>query len=138
MRLIDTDILIDHFHNVAAATEFVARILLEDGQVLISIVSVIEILAGMQQGEEDDTEALFALFTIVTADEPVARIAGRYLNQFGKSSAMDLGDAVIAATAEVYDAELITRNVRHYPMHDIVVRAPYERGSRKRSQRDKH
>ena len=31
MRVVDTDILIDHFHNVNAATEFVARALLEDG-----------------------------------------------------------------------------------------------------------
>lgn len=86
----------------------------------------------MRQGEEDATEALFALFTIVSADEMVARVAGNYLNQFGKSFALDLGDALIAATAKVYDAELITRNVRHYPMKDLTVRIPYERGRKKK------
>lgn len=132
MRVVDTDILIDHFHNVAAATELVAQTLLEDGQILISIISVAEILAGVRQGEEDATEALFALFTIVPADEKVARSAGKYLNEFGKLFAVDLGDALIAATAKVYGAELITRNARHYPMKDIAVRMPYQRGKKKR------
>ncbi len=128
MRLVDTDVLIDHFHNVKAATEFIAQALLEDGQVLISTISVAEILAGTRVGEEENTEALFALFTIVSADEMVARVAGNYLNQFGKSVALDLGDALIAATAKIYNADLITRNARHYPMRDIFVRVPYARG----------
>lgn len=131
MRVVDTDILIDHFHGVRAATEFVAQTLLEDGEVLISIVSVTEILAGMRQNEQDDTEALFALFSILPADETIARVAGGYLNQFGKSHAMDLGDALIAATAKVFGAELATRNERHYPMKDISVRVPYTRGRKK-------
>lgn len=131
MRLVDTDILIDHFHNVKAATEYIAQALLEEGQALISAISVAEILAGMRAGEEGDTEALFAFFTIVPADEMVARIAGNYLNQFGKSFALDLGDALIAATAKIYQAELITRNVRHYPMKDTKVRVPYERGKKR-------
>lgn len=131
MRVVDTDILIDHFHGVRAATEFVAQTLLEDGELLISIVSVTEILAGMRQNEQNDTEALFALFSILPADETIARVAGNYLNQFGKTHAVDLGDALIAATAKVFGAELVTRNERHYPMKDISVRVPYARGRKK-------
>jgi predicted nucleic acid-binding protein len=35
----------------------------------------------------------------------------------------------VAATAQVTGFELYTRNVRHYPMGDIRVKAPYTRGS---------
>ena len=130
MRLVDTDILIDHFHGVNAATEFVAQCLLDDGELLISIVSVTEILAGMRQEEQEQTEELLALFTIVAADETIARIAGSYLNQF-KARAMDLGDALIAATAKQFNAELVTRNERHYPMQDISIHVPYMRGRKR-------
>ena len=128
MRLIDTDVLIDHYHGVEAATEYIASALLTEGSLFISIVSVAELLAGMRSGEESGTEALLALFSIYPANEQVARIAGHYLNQFARTKRLELGDALIAATAQVLDADLISRNVKHYPMKDITVRMPYERG----------
>lgn len=130
MKLIDTDVLIDHFHNVKAATEYIATALLTDDEIYISSVSVTEILAGMRPGEEADTEALFDLFVVWPVDEAVARIGGFYLNQFARNQKLDLGDALIAATAKALDAELITRNIKHYPMTDIEVREPYSRGRR--------
>jgi hypothetical protein len=96
MRLIDTDVLIDHFHGVQAATDYIANALMVDGELFISIASVTEVLAGLRPGEEADTEELFALFTIQAADEAVARVAGLYLNQFARSHRLDLGDALIA------------------------------------------
>ncbi|MCL4870419.1 MAG: PIN domain-containing protein [Anaerolineae bacterium] len=62
-------------------------------------------------------------------DENVARIAGDYMNQYRKTHKLDLGDAVIAATAKVTDSVLYTRNGRHYPMVDIKVIIPYQRGN---------
>jgi predicted nucleic acid-binding protein len=126
--VIDTDILIDHFHGHAAATALIEDTLLAGQPVFISIAAVAEILAGMRPGEEGDTEALLALFNIFPADETLARIAGAYLNRYAASHRLDLGDALTAATANVTGSELYTRNVRHYPMNDIVVKAPYERG----------
>ena len=126
--VIDTDILIDHFHGNVNATAFIERILLAGQELFVSIAAVAEILAGMRPGEEEDTEALLSLFSIHPADEPLARIAGAYLNQYAASHRLDLGDALTAATARVTGSELVTRNLRHYPMDDIVVKAPYERG----------
>ena len=55
MRVIDTDVLIEHFHNVQAATDYIAHSLLADGELFIASVSVAEILAGMRPGEEELT-----------------------------------------------------------------------------------
>ena len=126
--VIDTDILIDHFHGNPAATAFIENMLLAGQPLAISIAAVAEILAGMRPGEEEDTEALLSLFDVYPADEPLARVAGAYLNQYAASHRLDLGDALTAATARVTSSELCTRNQRHYPMSDIVVRAPYQRG----------
>lgn len=129
MKVIDTDILIDHFHGNRNATSLVRDWLLAGETLVISVITVTEILAGMRPGEEADTQALFSLFQTRSLDDPQARVAGNYLNQFGKTHRMDLGDAVIAATARTLDAPLVTRNRRHYPMTDIEVMVPYERGS---------
>jgi predicted nucleic acid-binding protein len=45
-------------------------------------------------------------------------------------SNVELGDALIAATAAQAGADLVTRNLKHYPMPDIHVITPYERGRR--------
>lgn len=129
MKVIDTDILIDHFHGNPHATGLVRDWLLAGETLAISVITVTEILAGMRAGEEADTEALLSLFQTRPVDEPQARVAGAYLNQFGRTHRMDLGDAVIAATARSLGAPLVTRNWRHYPMTDIEVIIPYARGT---------
>ncbi|MGC1376897.1 MAG: hypothetical protein WA821_11760 [Anaerolineales bacterium] len=50
------------------------------------------------------------------------------MNQFSRSHHLELGDALIAACAALNQAELITRNTKHYPMTDIQVVSPYARG----------
>jgi predicted nucleic acid-binding protein len=76
--IVDTDILIDHFHGNVHATEFVREALLRGEVLIISIASVSELLAGMRPGEEDDTNALLSLFSIYSADESLARVAGLF------------------------------------------------------------
>lgn len=129
MKVIDTDILIDHFHGNRNATSLVRDWLLAGERLVISVITVTEILAGIRSGEEADTEALLSLFQVHVLDEPQSRMAGAYLNQFGRTHRMDLGDAVVAATARTLAAPLVTRNRRHYPMTDIEIIVPYERGS---------
>ena len=126
MQVIDTDILIDHFHGISAATEYIASALLAEGELFISVVSVSEMLAGMRPEEKTATEELLALFTIQPVGEAIARTAGAYLYEFAKSHHLELGDCLIAATAKFLGAELITRNIKHYPMKDVVVRIPFE------------
>ncbi len=82
----------------------------------------------MRQSEETKTDQLLGLFNILQIDEVVGRQAAVYLRAFRRSHHIDLGDALIAATAHLHGAELFTRNVKHYPMTDIVVTVPYERG----------
>lgn len=126
--VVDTDILIDHFHGNASATEFVREALLQGHTLNISVATVAEIMAGMRPGEEADTDALFTLFTIYGVDETLARVAGSYLQRYARQHRLDLGDALIAATAKLTSSPLYTRNVRHYPMDDVQVVVPYERG----------
>jgi predicted nucleic acid-binding protein len=130
MKLIDTDIAIDHFHGHRQAFEYFAQTLAEGEVLAMSVVSLTEILAGMRTGEQERTEKLFRLFVLVDVDEEIARKAGEYMNEYRASKRIELADAIVAATAFVTNAELITRNVKHYPMGDVQITAPYERGKR--------
>lgn len=130
MKLIDTDIAIDHFHGHRAALEFFAAALAAGEELAISVVTLTEIASGMRPGEEARTERLLSLFTVVAVTESIGRQAAAYLRQYRQSHRLELGDALIAATATLSNAELITRNLKHYPMPDITIVAPYERGRR--------
>jgi predicted nucleic acid-binding protein len=56
----------------------------------------------------------------VPADGPVGLRAGEYLRRYRKSHAVELGDALIAASAVASGARLWTRNRKHYPMRDLT------------------
>lgn len=128
MKLIDTDILIDHFHGHQAALDFLAQQLAGNEPLALSVVTLTEFTGGMRPGEETRTEQLLALFILLEVDQAIARLAGDYLHQFRRSHRIDLGDALIAATAKTVGATVVTRNVKHYPMADIDLLTPYRRG----------
>jgi predicted nucleic acid-binding protein len=130
MKLIDTDIAIDHFHGHQEAFIFFMETLSSGESIAFSVVSLVEILAGLRSGEEKRTERLLELFNIIEVNQRIGRKAGDYLRLYRRSHNLELGDALIAATASITGAELVTRNRKHYPMADIQVQVPYERGNK--------
>ena len=62
---------------------------------------------------------------MVDIDVAIADRAGEYLRKFGKSHDLNIGDAVIAATAKEMSLKLVTKNMKHYPMKDIEILRPY-------------
>jgi predicted nucleic acid-binding protein len=116
MKLIDTDSAIDHFHGHRAALNYLEEILTASEVIAISVVTLTELMAGMRPNEDERTEKLLRLFTLITGDEAIGRKAGEYLNRFGRSHHLELGDALIVASAFATGSELITRNIKHYPI----------------------
>lgn len=128
MKIIDTDVAIDHFHGHRAALDYFAENIASGEVLAISVVTLTELYGGMRADEQERTARLLELFTVLDVNAAIGAKAGEYLRQFRRSHNLELGDTLIAATASLYDAELVTRNLKHYPMSDISVRAPYERG----------
>jgi predicted nucleic acid-binding protein len=90
-----------------------------DALVLFSAVSAAELWAGARASEHDVIEAMFGALICVPADGAVGRRAGEYLQRYRKSHAVELGDALIAASAVASGAKLWTRNRKHYPMPEL-------------------
>lgn len=123
--LIDSDILIDHLRKEKKALDFLDTEIEKGSLLFLSVVSRAEIYAGMRKGEDDVVCSLFEIITPLNVDATIADKAGEYLRKFGKSHALNIGDAIIAATASEMELSLATRNVKHYPMKDISVLKPY-------------
>ena len=119
--LVDSDILIEVSRG--RNEEIVAKwmdLSNSDDAVLYSPVSVAELWAGARPKEHEALKNLFQALRCAPIDDEAGRRAGLYLQQYRRSHAVELADALIAAGAVANGAELWTRNRKHYPMKDIV------------------
>ncbi len=125
MKLIDTTVAIDHLRGTEPAVKLLTG-LVEEGQTLVSSELVrFELLAGVMPDEIDALEQFFSSVTWLTVEEDITRTAGLLARKHRKAhSGIDDVDYVIAATAIVSDADLLTTNVRHFPMLSGLA-APY-------------
>lgn len=121
--LVDTDVLIDYLRARPEAVRFVEA---EGPEPLISAISVAELYAGVRDEKEQRALELFvAGFEVVPVDSTIAERGGLYRRDYLRSHGVTLADALIAATASVCKAKLVTPNAKHFPML-ADVHAPYK------------
>lgn len=115
--LIDSSLLIDLINGVTLARiEFQAH-----RDRAISIVSWIEVMAGVRPGEEDRTRLFLDSLHVIPLTAAIAAEAA----EIRRSSRLKLPDAVILASAHMEKRVLLTRNTRDFAPGRFV-RIPYE------------
>ena len=87
--------------------------------ILCSPVTAVELWNGVRPREDEALTNFFRALSCVPIDYETGRQAGDYLRHYRKSHGMQIGDALIAATAVLNRAELWTRNRKHYPMKEL-------------------
>lgn len=126
MKLIDTTIAVDHLRGHSPAIRLLEDFIDVDEVLLASELTRFELLAGSLPEEVDATEALFSVLSWVPVDEAISRVAGSLAAEYRRAhSGIDAVDFLLAGTASVLDAELLTTNVRHFPMFPDLS-SPYE------------
>jgi len=115
VTLFDTSVLIAHLRGDERAT---ARLMeVSTSERLASVLARVEIEGGMRSAERAQVASLFGVMRLLPVTDAIASRAAEHLRRFRRShSGIDLVDYVVAATAELHDAELATLNVRHFPM----------------------
>ncbi len=112
--IVDTDILIDFLRGGKQAISLFKD---ESEPICFSAITVAEIYAGIRdRKEEEDVKRLFSLYTVVSATHEIALEAGKLVKKYRSSHSVEIPDAIIAATCLVSDMELLTLNIKHYPM----------------------
>lgn len=117
MIVVDTSILIDHLRGDGRARLALRTAIQERQQLMASVLTKVEVLAGMRREEEAATSRLLSLFNWIPVDESLADRAGELARQYFHSHpGVDPVDFVIGATVERTGAVLWTRNRKHFPM----------------------
>jgi len=125
VKLLDTTVAVDHLRGTAPAVDLLRRLVEDDEEVGASEVVRFELLAGVRDEELEALEQFSSALSWVAVNEDVARTAGALARAYRKAhGGIDDADYLIAATAIVLDAELLTTNLRHFPMLKGL-RAPY-------------
>jgi predicted nucleic acid-binding protein len=122
--LFDTDVLIEYLRGKDQAQTYIDNI---QDVLYMSSISMAELYAGVRKGEESrKLDVFIETFEVISLNKNIAKIGGLYRNQYKPSHGTGLADALIAATAKEIDAQVITFNIKHFPMLDNVIK-PYER-----------
>ena len=121
--LIDTDIIIDHFRG----NESFGLLISDQSQNIcyISVITIAEIYSLIYSHEYELIEKLANQLKVLNVDAQIAKLAGAYRMTYCKSHALNIPDGLIASTAKINDLILISKNIRHFPMDDIIKIWPY-------------
>jgi predicted nucleic acid-binding protein len=118
--LVDSDVLIELLRGRnAEILEKWIELGNSNALVAYSPVSSAEIWRGARASEAGAITTVFGALICIPIDASIGKRAGEYLARFHASHAMELGDALIAATASVHALHLWTRNRKHFPMRDL-------------------
>jgi predicted nucleic acid-binding protein len=117
--LLDTCVIIDYLRDRQEAIKYMRR---QDARPAVSAITAAELFAGVRSSaEEHRIEALCGHLLIRHVDLEIARLAGSYCRRYKDADGVQISDALIAATARIHRARLVTRNTRHFPMLDDVI-----------------
>jgi predicted nucleic acid-binding protein len=120
--ILDTDILIDFLRGNPHARDFILE-MNRDYVCCCSVIAIAEIYAGMREKEKTATDELLDGFYHFPVTRAIAERAG-HLKQESKSNILALDDCLIAATAEIENSILATRNRKHYPFRSLTLKIP--------------
>ena len=118
--LLDTDILVDFFHNQKYAKDLLRRFL-SKGNLYISILSITELRTGFTpQQAKFLLPKLYKIVAIVNLSLEIAELAGKFRFEYrSKGVSLPTVDTLIAATAIIEDCQLVTRNKKDFPMPQL-------------------
>lgn len=118
---VDADVLIWYLRGDHATAEHIEYYLSHDIPLAASVLVILEVLRGMRPHEAAVTETLLNSIEHMNVNDAI--IAEAYTlfhkqRQHGKT--VPFADSIIAATAIVAEAPLLTYNTKHYPAHCLV------------------
>jgi predicted nucleic acid-binding protein len=117
--LLDSTLLIDHFNDVDAATEFLAK---HGRESAISVVTMAEVLAGSLPKEQEAHELLLDQHPCLAVDALTAKAAAALRRQ----KHWKLADSFQAALALRHGMKLVTRNTKDFdPKKLDFIHVPY-------------
>lgn len=124
ISFVDTSVLIDHTRGLPQAREALMGAV-DQGALHSSEIVRTELLVLIREKELEAVGPLLEAIVWHSVDRPVSELAGALGRRWLPShNGVDAADFIIAATATLLDAHLLTKNVKHFPMFPTL-EAPY-------------
>lgn len=121
---VDTSVLIDHTRGLHAAHDALSQAA-ERGDLHSSEMVRAELLLLIRDRELEAIAPLLEVITWHPVDRHISAAAGSLGRTWLPShNGIDAADFIVAATAKLLAAELLTTNVKHFPMFEGLS-APY-------------
>ena len=115
--LLDTSVLVDYLRGVPASRDVLSSAPGPGDLAAASALTRVELAIGLRPRERRRTDALVAAIQWWPVDLEIIDEADSLARRYGPShSGIDAVDYCVAATARVHGLELMTLNVRHFPM----------------------
>jgi predicted nucleic acid-binding protein len=125
LKLLDTSVAVDHLRGYHRATALLEDLVRSEDTMVASELTRFELLAGVRRNELADLEDFFLVVDWVPVTEDIARHAGAYAQSYRRSHpGIGAADYLIAGTSSALGTDLLTVNVRHFPMFNGL-QAPY-------------
>ncbi|RJR32489.1 MAG: type II toxin-antitoxin system VapC family toxin [Desulfobacteraceae bacterium] len=119
-RLLDSVILIDHFNDIPAASEYLRG--LSPETTAVSVITRAELLVGLEGSGLAKAKVLLDQYVLLSIDGPIADKAAELRRLYG----WKLPDAFQAALAIMNSAKLVTRNTKDFdPARHQFIEIPY-------------
>lgn len=116
MIVADTTVFVDYLRGRPDAVDAVRTSILAGGTLTASVLTRMELLAGVRDGERPALEAFLDQIPWIPVTREIGDVAGALMQRFMRShGAISPVDYLIGATALVYGAELWTDSRRHFP-----------------------
>ncbi|MEO0556595.1 MAG: PIN domain-containing protein [Bacteroidota bacterium] len=116
--LLDSVILIDYLNGISDAEAFIDA----HPSAVISVITLAEVLAGVDDAGEDALRQYLATFRVLELDRAIAERAAA----LRRAERWKLPDAIQAAFAQHHGIRLVTRNTKDFePERHAFVLIPY-------------
>jgi predicted nucleic acid-binding protein len=122
--LLDSDVIIAWLRGHPSIAGTILDILESGHSLLWTPISVAEIFAGARKSEMARLESLFQILETLPLSDAIGKKAGHFLQKYSRSHSLELGDALIAASACITGLSLWTNNKKHYPMPEVRLFSP--------------
>ncbi len=113
--IVDSDVIIEVLRGNTKTTSWLRKVRNSGLAIRYSPVSRAEIRAGARVKERAAISALFESLAVLPIEASTGDLAGDQLSRFARSHSIQLGDALIAASALEHGEELATFNAQHFP-----------------------
>jgi predicted nucleic acid-binding protein len=119
---VDSDILIWHLRGERKAASMLSRLeRLPGNEFWTGAMQRAEVAFFTRSEEEEPTMSFLSRFRTQPVTQTIVDLGGVLYRRWHPSHAIDINDALLAASALTTGGKIVTQNVKHYPMPDAIV-----------------